>query len=308
MKRLLCVFLIAAVLCGCAAPQEADSKFTFTDDLGFEVRLQSWDRVVSLYGSFAETWLLAGGSLVGATQDAVTERELSLGEDVAIVGSVKEPNLEKIIAAEPDFVILSADTAGQVKLHDALTQAGIPHAYYQVDSFAQYLAMLDQFCTLTEREDLYDTYGVRVAERIHATLNITGGLPTSRVLLLRAYSTGVKAKGADNLTGYMLRDLGAENIADREGSLLENLSLEAIVEEDPDHIFITTMGDEEAALAWLKENWENHPAWEGLAAVKNDRVHVLPKDLFHYKPNAKWGESYAYLAEILYPQIAGTDG
>lgn len=305
MKRLFCIFLMAVLLCGCAAGPEAESQFSFTDALGYPVQLESWDRVVSLYGSFGETWLLAGGSLVGTTQDAVTERDLPLGEDVAIVGSVKEPNLEQIIAAEPDFVILSADTAGQVKLHDALTQAGIPHAYYRVDAFGEYLAMLDQFCTMTGREDLYDTYGVRVAEHIHATLRATEGLPASRVLLLRAYSTGVKAKGADNLTGFILQDLGAENIAQREESLLENLSLEAIVAEDPDHIFITTMGDEDAALAYLAENWENNPAWAGLTAIKNHRVHVLPKDLFHYKPNANWGESYAYLAEILYPQAAG---
>lgn len=305
MKRLFCVILALLLLGGCAAPREAESKVTFTDSLGYTVSLTSWERVVSLYGSFAETWLLAGGTLAGTTQDAVTERNLSLGEEVAIVGTVKEPNLESIIALSPDFVILSADTANQVKLHDALTQAGIPHAYYRVDAFGDYLAMLEQFCTLTEREDLYDTYGVRVAEHIHATLRATGGLPTSRVLLLRAYSTGVKAKGADNLAGYMLQDLGAENIADREGSLLENLSLEAIVAEDPDHIFITTMGDEEAALAYMAENWESSPAWQGLTAVKNGRVHVLPKELFHYKPNANWGESYAYLAEILYPQVAG---
>jgi len=28
---------------------------------------------------------------------------------------------------------------------------------------------------------------------------------------------------------------------------------------------------------------------------------VLNKELFHYKPNARWGESYEILANILYP-------
>ena len=41
---------------------------------------------------------------------------------------------------------------------------------------------------------------------------------------------------------------------------------------------------------------------QGLTAVKQDRLILLPKELFHYKPNARWGESYAYLAKILYPQ------
>lgn len=302
MRRIFCLIFIFFLLTACAAPSAENGTVTFTDDLGYTVSLQSWDRVVSLYGSFGETWILAGGTLAGTTRDAITERSLPLGEDVALVGSVKEPNLEQIIALDPDFMILSADTANQVKLHDALSQAGIPHAYYRVDTFSQYLAMLEQFCTMTGRQDLYKENGLAVQAQIDSVLESVDEEISPEVLLLRCYSTGVKAKGADNLTGFMLQDLGAHNIADDPNSLLENLSLEAIVAEDPDYIFITTMGDEAAALAYLSENWESNPAWAGLTAVKTGRVAVLPKELFHYKPNKNWGESYAYLAEILYPQ------
>ena len=74
-----------------------------------------------------------------------------------MVGTVKEPSLEEILALSPDFVVLSADVASQVKLHGALEAAEVPHAYYRVDAFADYLAMLGQFCRLTGREDLYET-------------------------------------------------------------------------------------------------------------------------------------------------------
>ena len=40
---------------------------------------------------------------------------------------------------------------------------------------------------------------------------------------------------------------------------------------------------------------------EQLVSSENDRFVVLPKELFHYKPNARWGESYEYVAKILYP-------
>ena len=301
MRRLICIFLALLFLSGCAPRQESEGNLTFTDDLGYSVSLASWERVVSLYGSFAQTWWLAGGALTGTTQDAITERSLPLGEEVAIVGTVKEPNLEQILALDPDFVILSADTAAQIKLHDALTLAKIPHAYYRVDTFSDYLAMLEQFCDMTGRSDLYAQNGLRVQAQIQDALDTVSGKTGPEVLLLRAYSTGVKAKGADNLTGFMLQDLGAVNIADREGSLLENLSLEAIVAADPDHIFISVMGEEDAALTYLQENWQSNPAWTGLTAVREGRVTILPKELFHYKPNADWGESYAYLAQILYP-------
>ena len=311
----LTLFIIL-ILTGCSDSSGADSSVetqpplssdtvVFTDALGYEVVLSDWERVVSLYGSFAETWLLAGGSLVGATNDAIEERNLDLG-NAAVVGTVKMPDLEAILAAEPDFVILAADIAGQVDLHPVLTNAGIPHAYYRVDTFDQYRSMLEQFCSLTGRNDLYEANGLAVQSEIQQVLESVKGRPRPSVLLVRAFSSGAKAKGSDNLAGVMLEDLGTDNLVSRYDSLLEELSLETIIAADPDFIFITTMGaSDEAAMAYMQQTFEQNPAWSSLSAVQNGRYILLPRDLFHYKPNARWGESYAYLANILYPEAMG---
>ena len=130
-------------------------------------------------------------------------------------------------------------------------------------------------------------------------------LPAPNVLLLRAYSSGCKAKGSDNMTGAMLKDLGAINIADADDSLLENLSMENIIADDPEDIFVVTMGaSQQKALDWLAENLQANPAWSGLSAVQSGHYYLLDKALFHYKPNARWGESYRTLAALLYPQLA----
>lgn len=300
LKRLLPLTLVLACF---ALPARADGSLSFTDALGYEVTLTSYERVAALYGSFAETWLLAGGELVGVTSDAMEERNLDLGENVAVVGSVKEPNLEEILIANPDFIILSADIASQVDFHAALAAAGIPHAYYRVDTFDDYLAMLRQFTDMTQRPDLFARYGEAVQAQIDAVLASVPVQERPSVLLLRAFSTGVRAKGDDNLTGVILRDLGADNLVSRYDSLLEDVSMEAIIAADPDFIFVTVMGaSDEKALAYMASHFESNPAWSGLTAVREGRYIVLPKELFHYKPNARWGESYAYLADILYPE------
>ncbi len=326
MRRFRLLMVMVITLClftGCTAEETGQSSsiqsansaqvesssagqlMTFTDAMGYEVTVTSWDRVVSLYGSFGETWVLAGGKLTGTTNDAVKERHLELGEDVAIVGTVQQPNLEEVLALNPDFLILSADTAEHVDLHQALTEAGIPHAYYRVDEFSQYLDMLKQFCSMTGRQDLYEKNGLEIQKQIDATLQAVEGKPHPSVLLIRAFSTGAKAKGEDNLVGVILRDLGANNLVSQHESLLEDVSIEEIIAADPDFIFVVTMGSsEEKGLSYMEEHLENNPAWAGLTAVKEGRYVLLPKDLFHYKPNARWGESYAYLAKILYPDLA----
>ena len=300
-----------AALCACSGQTDSVSSRPeegrrFTDSLGHEVILEGAPkRVAALLGSYAEAWVLAGGgeSLVAVTQDAFDERGMELGEETANLGQSHEPNLEALLAAEPDLVLLSADLDGQLALKDSLAAAGIAAAWFKVERFEDYQTMLKVFTDLTGREDLYQEHGLDIHRRIQEIkANVPqGDQPT--VLLLRAFSSNVKAKNSDNTAGVMLRDLGCINIADRDSSLLEDLQMEAILTADPEHIFVVTMGsDTEKALDHLKQLFESDPAWQSLTAIREDQVHVLDKKLFHYKPNARWGESYEVLFRILYPE------
>ena len=258
------------------------------------------EKVVSLYGSFSEAWVQAGGTLVGVTDDAVKERGLDL-PDAQIIGTTKAPNLELILALEPDWVILSADIAQQVSAMEVLKGAGIPCDAFRVDTWQDYAAMMDAFTQKTGRRDLYEQIIPPMEQEISQIIQTAQAKESPKVLLLRAYSSGAKAKGADNLAGVMLRDLGCVNVVDLHPSLLEELSLEAIVMEDPDWILVSVMGgDEEAALHVLNETLGQNPAFQALTAVQEGRMQVLPRDLFHYKPNARWAESYGFLYEMLF--------
>ena len=258
-------------------------------------------RVAALLGSYAETWLLAGGEVAAVTQDAYDERGLELPEDTVNLGANQQPDLEALLAAEPDLVLLTPDLDGQMGLKDSLAAAGIPAAWFKVETFDDYLNMLKICTDLTGRSDLYQKNGLDIQSGIDAAIASVPEGEDPTVLLLRAYSSGVRAKNSDNIAGAMLKDLGAVNIADSNSGLLEDLQMESILAADPEFIFVTTMGaSQEAALKSLDELLHSDPAWQTLTAVKEGRVEVLPKDLFHYKPNARWGESYQMLAELMY--------
>lgn len=285
-----------------SAPEQESGAYAFADSLGNTVALEGAPRrVAALMGSFAESWLLAGGELIGVTQDAYDERGLALPEGTANLGSIHTPDLEGLFAADPDFVILSSEIDGQRELADSLSAAGIPAAWFRVETFEDYLHMLEIFTGITGRADLYRQNGLDVQARIDAAVASVpeGAHPT--VLLLRAYSSGVKAKNSDNMAGAMLADLGAVNIADQNSGLLEDLQMEAIMAADPDFILAVTMGsDTQKALDSLSQLMEGDPAWQSLSAVGEGRYLILDKALFHYKPNTRWGESYEALADILY--------
>lgn len=319
MKRFI-VFLLSVTLFLCLAscsvneefntddniiPDATREQITFTDFLGRAVKVdKSPERVACLLGSFAEIWMLAGGDVVAAADDAWQDFTLGLSENTVNIGGAHSPSLELILSSCPDFVIASASTASNVELMEALEKSGTPVAYFDIDCFENYLLMLDICTDITGRKELYKQNGIDIKEQIDDIKSEFSSLMLDenqrKILILRASSSSVKAKGSEGtVLGEMLCDLGCVNIADSEKSLLENLSVEKVISEDPYRIFVVTMGNNENAA---KENiskliYEN-PAWSGLDAVKNGRLHFMEKRLFNIKPNVRWAEAYEKLTAI----------
>lgn len=256
-----------------------------------------------MIGSFADIWCLAGGrdSLIAAAGDAWTSFDLGLGEDVADLGAVKEPNLEVLLAAEPDLILASVNTAADLELKDTFAHAGLNAAYFEVDCFDDYLRMLEICTRLTGQPERYEIYGIAVRAQVDAAVARQDG-SAPKVLYVRASGSSCKAKGSEgSVLGEMLAALGCVNIADS-GGLLENLSLEGIIAGDPDYIFAVLQGaDAAAARKSLDAALLSNPAWGTLRAVREGRFITLDHKLYNLKPNARWGEAYEGLADILYP-------
>lgn len=294
------------------ASQERETGVSFIDDIGRNVTVESHDRVVTMIGSFTDIWLLAGGEVVACANDSFDSFDLGLGADVVNIGSHVEPDIEKVIAAKPDLVIASANTDADVRMEKLLTDSGITVAYFSVSNFNEYLNMLEICTDITGRKDLYEKNGTKVQKQVDAARELVNqrnleGKEPPRIVFLRASASSVKAKGSyGNVGGEMLAELGCINIADDDDSLLNDLSMEAVIAADPDYIFVTTQGKDAAAVQQnIEETLLGNPAWNRLSAVKNGRYFVLEKELYNLKPNARWGEAYQKLADILYG--SGTD-
>lgn len=308
-----CAVLAALLLCGCTPsgkePQSStpvdgeQDGVTIVDDLGRSVTVDNPERVAVLIGSFADVWCLAGGaeSLVATANDAWTSFEGLPLDGVVNLGASKEISLETLIAAEPDFIVASCNTALDLELLPTFEEMGIPAAYFEVSTFDQYLSMLQRCTEITGDTQAYQTYGVDVKKQVEdAVARADGTQP--KVLYIRVSSSGCKVKNSqDNVLGEMLAALDCVNIADREESLLENLSMEVIMAEDPDYIFLVYQSaDPTVAQAVADEMLRSDPAWSTLRAVQEGRCYVMDQGLYNLKPNARWGQAYEALADILY--------
>lgn len=329
---LLCVILVGSLLAGCGTSEAqtgnveneteaagstaiADENITnvaenetgnvtFTDDLGREVTVKNPQRVVTLISSFADIWYRAGGidQMVATTKATWTYFDLPLREDIVNLGAAKELNLEQLIACEPDLVLASCGTDRNLELEASFEEMGLNVAYFSVNGFEDYLRVLKICTDITGCSENYELYRTQVQAEVEQALErVDGSKP--RVLYIRATGSSCKVKNSEgSVLGEMLKAMDCVNIADSKDSLLEQLSMEVILQEDPDYIFVVLQSADPAdAQEILETTLLNNPAWESLSAVKEGRYYVMEQNLYNLKPNARWGEAYAKLADILYP-------
>jgi iron complex transport system substrate-binding protein len=292
-----------------ASSSPAQVRLSVTDSAGASVEVnKNPQSVVVLSASLAELWLEAGGAIAGTTGDTFeagrfdnTKQDNSYNLSTAKnVGTIKDPSSELILALSPELVILSPTISGHKAVATVLEEAGVPVYFADADSFSDYLEVFKDFTDLTGRHDLYKSLGDTQKKAIDKMIQSYPDGEKTTALVLRAFSSGVKAKADGIVLTNILQDLGVVNIASGDTALSENLSLETVVEKNPNFIFIVYMGSEtDVTNGYLQDNLYSDPVWSALTAVQNSRVYILPQDLFHYKPNDRWEEAYAYLLKIL---------
>lgn len=305
-KYIILIFslLLCASFLSCA-DKKTDEKvyYSFKDSEQRDVILEKKpQKVAVLFSSYAEMWTLAGGE-VSITVGESVERGFADANTVLVdSGAGKTIDREILVASAPDFVIASADIAAQAELAGYLDSVGIPCALFRVDSFYDYADVMDVLCAITERDDLYEKNVTKIADEIENILNSVDKSRAPRIIFVRCGSSAssTKAKNAEeNFVCKMIAELGGINIADEAPELCDGLSLEAILTAQPEKMLISTMGNEQKSREYMDSVLKSEP-WQALGAVKNQDYVYLGKELFQFKPNARWAEAYKFLAEYLY--------
>lgn len=282
-----------------------EKTVTFTDARDKEVTIKkNPERVVCLFNSYMDIWYKCGGEVVGRIESS-KEKPVEGSEDAEIVGTNGEPSLEKIISLKPDLVIGAANMKTQLKVCEMLEGSNIDVILLHNETKEEYFKTVRIFSALTNRDDLYEKYEGEVRADIEAIIDRVPKDVNPKVLLLFGSSKGISVRGSNSVVGEMLKDLNTINISDiiNDSADSKIFSMEKIIEEDPDFIFVQTMGKIEKVEERLKKDVESNSAWGSLKAVKNDRYIILPKELYLYKPNDRYGEAYEGLAKILYPDV-----
>ncbi|WP_040292941.1 ABC transporter substrate-binding protein [Acetonema longum] len=266
-------------------------------------------RVIVLNPSSLDLFYAAGGKVVGRpTTQALPDTVKTAVAAVPEVGTTANPNVEKLIALEPDLV-LGVNVPPHHQLVPVLEKAGIPILLQMLDNYQQILDTLRFYGELTGRpeqsaaviKEIEDDYRRRMANR--------GSQPAPEVLLVWGSTTSFQMATSNSFAGDLLRRLGAHNMADSKAGLSAKmssvpLSLEYVSKSNPDVILLITHSSDTKVGEKFRAELAGHPAWQGLKAVSNNRVHQLPYHLFAVNPGTRVGEAVAVLERLVYPEAA----
>jgi iron complex transport system substrate-binding protein len=249
---------------------------------------------------------MAGGEAVGRPDARSTRGIPEEAIDIETTGHVASPNVEKIVALQPDLVILSGGMDNHRNVKEILDQNGTENILLKYENYHDFVYTLDLFARIVGNQEIIQEKVPGIQREVQKVIERYEDEPPFTFLSLFAFTRSVSAELNRANTAHMAMMLGGKNIAEKgapeRGQKRITLSMEHIVQRDPDVILVTVMGDLKDVKDKMKEDLTSNQAWDGIEAVKNDRVHYLPAEYFLYKANERYPEAFEYLAERIYQQ------
>lgn len=241
--------------CSGAPPAVTAGGIILRDDASVEVSLEvPARRIASLIPATTE-WLFAlgaGSAVIGRTAwcdyPEAAARVPSLGDGIA-------PNLEAIVAARPDLVLLY-DSPANLQASERLRQLGIATLLLRTDNLADMDRLLGLLGRATGRVAEADSVRAAVAAQLQA-VSVPSD-PRAPTVFILAWDQPPMTLGQGSFLSEIVERAGGRNLfADLESSSA-TISIEAVVARDPDYI-LTTSADSVPAMASRSE-WRVVPA------------------------------------------------
>lgn len=203
------------------------------------------------------------------------------GDEYENIGSLKEPDFEKINEIDPDLIIISGRQAEAYEELEGIA----PTLYSAVDaanympSFEESMSSLGQiFNKETEVEEKVTAIQDQI-EEVKAQTEETEG----EALVVLANDGSLSAFGPGSRYGLIHDEFGFtpadENIESdtRHG---QNVSFEYVAEQDPEHLFVVDRGAVVGGESSSEQVLDND-LMQGTQAVENDNVTYLDPEVWY---------------------------
>jgi len=310
---LFCLLLIAlSSVMGCGV-KEADksnqnvqkilsSQFPITikDDLGRQVTLKAEPtRIVSVSPSHTEILfaLGLGKRVVGVTTYCNYPEEARSKEKI---GGFSTPSLEKIVALQPDLVLISNDK--QQTLIQGLENSNISVLAFSPQSIDETFTTIRLIGQATGANDAARVLNASLKKRTDAVIAKVRTIPKEQRLRVyyELWYEPLMSAGPATLISDLIEKAGGKSITVDAGENYPEISEEVILNRDP-QVMLHTYGHGKKDMPDTLQI-EQRPGWGGIAFVKTDRIYSLNADLVD-RSGPRVADALELIAKLLYPDL-----
>jgi iron complex transport system substrate-binding protein len=286
----------------CAAPPLAAEPtafpLTITDDAGRQVTIErSPTRIVSIAPSNTEMLFALGldERIVGVDSYSTYPPE---AEQKPQVGSYLEPDLERVVAAEPDLILATEAHLGTVL--PELDALGLPTVVIEPTDLDEVFSGMLLVGTIADTSPQAKQVVCELQARVDAVTAAVAGAPRPRVFF--ELSPDLYTAGPGSFVDDLISRAGGDNVAAGAAELWPQLSAEAVVSADPQVILLA---DHEAGVT--AEQVAARPGWQNVSAVQQGRIVSLDSDLVA-RPGPRVVDGLEAIAAALHPDLLPESG
>ncbi|WP_342541284.1 ABC transporter substrate-binding protein [Heyndrickxia sp. FSL K6-6286] len=255
------------------------------------------DSIATLSSGDLDILLSLGANVTGRpTVSGEVAKDL---KTISEIGNPHQPNFEKIAEIHPSVLIAGMS----FKQHAAnIEKQGTKVIFTEANSIDDIQNSIRLYGTLLQKETEAEKVNQRISKRVEG-MKAEEASPVKALLVYGAPGTYLAAL-PNSLSGDLLEKAGGENIAadfPKEDSYPQyaSLSVEKIIERNPQVVMLITHGDPNAVKDAFEKEMKKNAAWKNLDAVKNGNVVVLPSNLFGTNPGTKVVEALEVMKESL---------
>lgn len=291
MKRFIYIFtilLLGVVIAGCGNTNENNNEtsasketIVVNHELGETKVPKNPEKVIVFDFGMLDTLDYLGIDVIGVPQMNIPDYlEKYRSNDYENIGSLKEPDFEKIANIDPDLIIIStrqADQYDELSKLGAVIHLGVDYENYY-DSFKENVTIIGEI--FSKEKDVEEAL-TDIEERINALTDKAKEID-QKALIILANEDKISAYGPNSRFG-VIHDLFGIPAADQKIEASThgmNVSFEYVLEMDPDLLYVidrsAAIGDEPAA-----KNIVENRLMKSTKVLQNDNIYYLSPDVWY---------------------------
>ncbi len=273
-------------------PTPSPYPMTVTDPAGRQVTIKAEPKaIVSLAPSITEILyaLGLGDRVAGVTEFCNYPPE---AQTKPKVGGFADVNMEKLLALNPDLVLVSSLHISQVL--PELEKLGLTALVVDAHDLPQVLESIELVGKVTGKEKEAKALVDDMKKRMDAVAKAVEGRKKPRVFW--ELSSDLWTVGPGSFVHDLIVRAGGENIATGQPYL--QITSEAVISADPEFIFLADHPYGESA-----ENVAKRPGWDKITAVREGRVIELTQEQVDItsRPGPRIVDALEFVARTLHP-------